>query len=44
MDCYFYVVVWEGRVVREWRTQGLHESEEYSYLKDYFDRPLIEVE
>ena len=41
LDSYFRILIWNGSTISIWRDQNYQELEEYSYLKNLLNKPLI---
>jgi len=39
LDTFFYILIWHGDNIMQWKEQGFHEMEEYAGLKDMFEAP-----
>ena len=39
LDTFFYILIWHGENIIQWKEQGYHEMEGYEGLKDMFEAP-----
>jgi protein transport protein SEC23 len=39
LDTFFYILIWHGENIIQWKEQGYHEQEEYIGLKEMFEAP-----
>lgn len=43
-DNYFNIVAWNGLSVASWKKEKLHLQSEYSYLKNFYEQPLQDIQ
>lgn len=39
LDTFFYILIWHGESIIQWKEAGYHEQEEYAGLRDMFEMP-----
>ncbi|KAJ2617421.1 GTPase-activating protein S23 [Coemansia sp. RSA 1285] len=44
LDTYFYILIWHGETIAEWRNAGYHEKPEYENLKLLLEAPVEDAQ